>query len=198
MLLDRSWMTSKCTANRHHDKPRSYAHLLTHRSNLISQRSELLSAAGYTSMNWDTSSLVSSVNAWATEVAKTASLSPGQVSGELAAESTWYRDFPPTMVKTIQEVVVPSSQQSSWMTMASILEDIVWSTTVGPQFTKLPQDVKAEITKAGSSYVASMTALGFKPTPVPNDAATFQSRSSCSLFAAAIAVGAVMFWGIAL
>ncbi|KAH0541959.1 hypothetical protein FGG08_003591 [Glutinoglossum americanum] len=149
-------------------------------------------------MNWDTASLVSSFNAWATSEPKSASLSPQQVSGELAAESTWYRDFPPSIVKVIQTSVVATDHRNDWGSMVSILGDLIWSTTVGPQYTKLPQDVKAEITRAGSSYIASMTSLGFKPTPVPSNAATIQSRSSSSLFAAAIAVGAVMFLGIAL
>ncbi|KAH0556829.1 hypothetical protein GP486_005385 [Trichoglossum hirsutum] len=168
-------------------------------SSLIEQKSKLLDAAGYSNMNWDTSSLVSSFNAWATQEPKTASLSPGQISGELAAESTWYRDFPPSVVKVIQTVVVPADHRNDWVTMVSILQDIVWSTTVGPRYTKLPQDAKAEITKAGSSYIASITSLGFEPTPVASNAVTIPSRYTGGIiFAVAIAVGAVAFWGIAL
>lgn len=149
-------------------------------------------------MNWDTSSLVRSFNAWVTQEPKTASLSPRQISGELAAESTWYRDFPPSVVKVIQTVVVSTDHRNDWATMASILQDIIWSTTVGTQYNKLPQDAKAEITNAGSSFIASITPLGFAPTPVASNAIAMQPMLSISIFAAAIAVGAGMFWGIAL
>jgi hypothetical protein len=120
------------------------------------------------------------------------------MSGVIAAESTWLHNFPPSAVKVIQTVLVATTvRNNDWETMANLLEEMMWSTTITAQNTKLPKDVQAEITKAGSSYVASMTSMNFQPTPVSNSARAPRTGSR-SLFAAAVAVGAVMVWGAAL
>ncbi|KAI9783089.1 MAG: hypothetical protein M1839_004258 [Geoglossum umbratile] len=166
-------------------------------SSVVAQKSKLLSEAGYTSQSWDTASIISSINSWASHQPTSLSPNPSQISGELAAESTWYRNFPPSAVKVIQTVFIATTvRNNDWETMANLLEEIMWSTTITSQYTKLPKDVQAEVTKAGSAYVASMTAMNFQPTPVPSSARAPQSRSS-SLFAAAVAVGAVIAWGVA-
>ncbi|KAI9761785.1 MAG: hypothetical protein M1840_001704 [Geoglossum simile] len=167
-------------------------------SSALAQKSKLLSEAGYTSQSWDTASIISSVNSWASHQPSALTLNPAQISGEIAAESTWLHNFPPSAVKVIQTVLVATKiRNNDWETMASVLGEIMWSTTITAQYTKLPKDVQAEITKAGSSYVASMTSMNFQPTPVSNSARAPRSGSR-SLFAAVVAVGAVMVWGVAL